>query len=77
MLIYSGIGCLFVYQDIEKNEALLKLGFLAALVFTILQSVYMAMGISPFILSEVVWAVVSLIWTIIILIYFLTKQRLA
>ena len=77
MLIYSGIGCLFVYRDMEKNQALLKLGFLAGLAFAILQSIYIAVGIFPFILSEVVWAVIPLIWAIIVLIYFLTKQRLA
>lgn len=74
MLIYNGIGLLFIYQDIEKNEILLKLGFLSGLVFTILQSIYVAIGIFPFIVSEVVWAVILLIWTIIILVYFLTKQ---
>lgn len=77
MLIYSGIGCLFVYRDMEKNEALLKLGFLAGLAFAILQSIYIAVGIFPFILSEVVWAVIPLAWAVIILIYFLTKQSVA
>ena len=75
MLIYSGIGLLFVYRDMEKNQALLKLGFVAALALTILQSIYMAIGIFPFILSEVAWAVIPLIWTIIALIYFVTKDR--
>jgi hypothetical protein len=75
MLIYNGIGLLFVYRDMEKNEALLKLGFVAGLAFTILQSIYVAIGIFPFIVSEVIWAVIPLIWTIIVLIYFVTKER--
>jgi len=73
MLIYNGIGLLFVYQDMEKNEVLLKLGFLSGAVFTILQSIYVAIGIFPFVASEVVWAVIPLLWMIIILTYFLTK----
>lgn len=73
MLIYNGIGLIFVYQDMERNEVLLKLGFLSGLVFTILQSIYVAIGIFPFIASELLWAVIPLIWTITILIYFLTK----
>lgn len=73
MLIYNGIGNLFVYQNMEKNENLLKLGIPAGLAFSILQSLYMGLGYFEYVFSEVMWAVLPLIWVIIIFIYFLTK----
>jgi hypothetical protein len=56
MLIYNGIGNLFVYQDMVKNEVLLILGVPAGLAFTILQSIYMGIGYFEFVVSEVIWA---------------------
>jgi len=48
ILIHNGIGHLFIYQDMEKNEVLLKLGVPAGLTFMILQSIYVAIGYFEF-----------------------------
>lgn len=73
MFIYNGIGNLLVYQDMEKNEVLLKLGVPAGLAFTMLQFLYLGLGYFEFVVSEVMWAILPLIWVLLILLYFRTK----
>ncbi|MCK4239744.1 MAG: hypothetical protein KAX33_11510 [Candidatus Lokiarchaeota archaeon] len=75
MFIYNGIGNFFLYRDIEKNKVLLILGIPAGLAFTILQSIYMVIGYFEIVLSEVIWAILPLIWSIIIIIYFLDQKK--
>lgn len=75
MFIYNGIGNFFLYRDIEKNKVLLILGIPAGLAFTILQSIYMVIGYFEIVLSEVIWAILPLIWSIIVIIYFLDQKK--
>lgn len=75
MFIYNGIGYILQYKDSEKCEILLVLAIPAAIVFTILQIIYLSIGYFELVLSEIIWAVCRLIWTILSLLYFIDKKN--
>jgi len=75
MFIYNGIGNFFLYKDIEKNKVLLILSIPAGFIFTILQTIYMIIGYFEFVISEVIWAILPLIWSITIIIYFFDQKK--
>ena len=76
MFIYNGLGFILLYKDTEKYEILLILAIPAGIIFTILQIIYINIGYFEFVLSEVIWAVSSLIWVIISILYFFDKKRI-
>jgi hypothetical protein len=51
------------------------LGVPAGFIFTILQIVYMAMGLFEFVFTEVIWAIIPSIWAILCLIYLFGKKN--
>ncbi len=75
MFIYNGLGYILLYRDIEKYKILLILAIPAGVLFTILQIFYILMGYFEFVLSEVIWATSSLIWSIISILYFVDKKK--
>ena len=74
MFIYNGVGFILLYNDTEKYEILLILAIPASISFTILQIIYIIIGLFEFVLSEILWAVSSLIWIILIILYFVDKK---
>lgn len=75
MFIYNGLGFLLLYKDTEKYKILLILAIPAGITFTTLQTIYIIIGYFEFVLSEIIWAVSSLIWTIIPILYFFDKKK--
>ena len=74
MFIYNGIGYLLLYSNTEKYEILLILAIPAGIAFSILQITYMSLGYFELVLSEVIWAVSSLLWSIVSILYFVDKK---
>ena len=74
MGIFNGIGFFFIYLDMKKNEDLLKLEGLACLIFSILQIIYLGLGIFPLIGIEILWALIPGILAVIIFIYFYERR---
>lgn len=74
MFIYNGVGFILLYKDTEKYEILLVLAIPASILFTILQTIYIIIGLFELVLSEILWAVSSLIWIILIILYFVDKK---
>ncbi|MFW9989692.1 MAG: hypothetical protein ACFFC3_13635, partial [Candidatus Odinarchaeota archaeon] len=75
MLIYNGIGNILLYKNTEKYEILLILAIPAGLMFTILQIIYIIIGYFELVFSEIMWAVSSLVWVIVSILYFFDKKR--
>jgi len=75
MFIYNGIGFILLYKNTEKYKILLILAIPAGIIFTILQIVYIIIGYFEFVFSEVIWAVSSLVWTILSVLYFFDKRN--
>jgi len=75
MFIYNGIGFILLYKDTEKYEILLILGIPAGIIFTVLQTIYIIIGYFELVLSEILWAIISLIWSIIAILYFFDKKK--
>ena len=75
MFIYNGLGFLLLYKDTEKYKILLILAIPAGIIFTILQIIYIIIGYFEFVLSEIIWAVSSLKWSIISILYFFDKKK--
>ena len=76
MFIYNGLGFILLYKDTEKYKILLILAIPAGISFTILQIIYIIMGYFEFVVSEIIWAVSSLIWLILIILYFFDKKKI-
>lgn len=74
MIIYNGIGNFLLYKNMEKYEILIILGIPAGFTFTILQISFLVMQLFEFVISEVIWAIIPSIWSIICVIY-LNKKR--
>ena len=77
MFIYNGVGFVLLYKDTEKYEILLILAIPAGIAFTILQTIYIIMGYFELVLSEIIWALCSLIWTILAILYFFDKKKIS
>ncbi|MFX1298011.1 MAG: hypothetical protein ACFFD2_24570, partial [Promethearchaeota archaeon] len=75
MFIYNGIGFILLYKNTEKYKILLILAIPSGMIFTILQIIYIVIGFFEFVFSEIIWAVSSLIWSIIAIAYFFDKKR--
>ena len=75
MFIYNGIGFILLYKNTEKFKILLILAIPAGFIFTILQIVYIIIGYFEFVFSEIIWAVSSLIWSIVSVLYFFDKKK--
>ena len=75
MFIYNGIGFVLLSKNTEKYKILLILAIPAGTIFTILQIVYIIVGYFEFVVSEVIWAVSSLLWTVLCVLYFLDKRN--
>jgi len=75
MFIYNGIGFILLYKNTEKYEILLILAIPAGIVFTILQIVYIIIGYFELVFSEIIWAVSSLVWVIVAILYFFDKKN--
>jgi hypothetical protein len=75
MFIYNGIGFILLYKDTEKYKILLILAIPAGLIFTILQIIYIMIGYFEFVFSEVLWAICSLIWVILAILYFFDIKK--
>jgi hypothetical protein len=76
MFIYNGLGYILLYRNAKKYEVLLMLAIPAGLTFTIMQVLYISMGYFEFVLSEIIWALSGLIWTIITVFYFIDKRKI-
>ncbi|MFX1338994.1 MAG: hypothetical protein ACFFDK_10320 [Promethearchaeota archaeon] len=74
MFIYNGIGFSLLYKNTEKYEILLILAIPAGIAFTILQLIYITLGYFELVLTEVIWAVSSLVWSILCILYFIDKK---
>lgn len=74
MLIYDGIGYILLYKNTEKYEIILILSIPAGLIFMILQIIYIIIGYFELVFSEIIWAVSSLVWTIVSILYFFDKK---
>ncbi len=74
MLIYDGIGYILLYKNTEKYEIILILSIPAGLIFMILQIIYIIIGYFELVFSEIIWAVSSLVWTILSILYFFDKK---
>ena len=74
MFIYNGLGFFLLYRDPEKYEILLILAIPAGIAFTILQIIYITLGYFELVLTEVIWAICSLIWSILCILYFVDKK---
>jgi len=75
MFLYNGLGFILLYKDTEKYKILLILAIPAAIIFTILQTIYIIIGYFEFVVSEIIWAVCALIWSIISILYLLDTKR--
>ncbi|MFX1257743.1 MAG: hypothetical protein ACFFAN_07790 [Promethearchaeota archaeon] len=75
MFIYNGLGFVLLYKDTEKYKILLILGIPAAISFTILQAIYIIIGYFEFVISEIIWALCALIWSILSILYFLDTKK--
>ncbi len=75
MFIYNGIGFILLYKNTEKYKILLILAIPAGIIFTILQIVYIIIGYFEFVFSEIIWAVSSLIWSTVSVLYFFDKKN--
>ncbi len=75
LIIYNGIGNFLLYKDMKKYEVFIVLGVPAGFIFTILQIVYMAMGLFEFVFTEVIWAIIPSIWAILCLTYLFEKKK--
>ena len=75
MLIYNGIGSFFLYKDMEKNEILIKLAVPAGIIFSVLQYTYIAIGYFELVLSEIIWGIPPIVWSILSLIYLIKKNK--
>ena len=75
MLIYNGIGSFLLYRDIDKCEILLLLGVPAGLAFAALQIMYIAVGYFELVPSEILWAVLPLIWAVLCFVHILSRRR--
>ena len=75
MFIYNGLGFSLLYKDTEKYEILLILAIPAGIAFAILQISYITLGYFELVLTEVIWAVCSLIWSVLCILYFVDKKR--
>lgn len=74
MLIYDGIGYILLYKNTEKYEIILILSIPAGLIFMILQIIYIIIGYFELVFSEIIWAVSSLVWTLVSILYFFDKK---
>jgi hypothetical protein len=75
MFIYNGIGFILLYKDTEKYKILLILAIPAGFIFTILQIIYIMIGYFEFVFSEFLWAICSLIWVILAILYFFDIKK--
>lgn len=75
MFIYNGIGFILLYKNLEKYKILLILAIPAGFIFTILQIIYIIIGYFELVFSEIMWAISSLIWSIIAILYFFDKNK--
>ena len=75
ILIYNGIGNFILYKDMEKHHVLIILGVPAGFIFTILQIFYMVIGLFEFVFTEVIWAILPAIWSILCFIYLFEKRK--
>ena len=75
MFIYNGLGFILLYKNTEKYKILLILAIPAGITFTILQIIYIIIGYFEFVLSEIVWAISSLVWSTIAILYFFDTKK--
>jgi len=75
MIIYNGIGNILLYKNMEKYEIIIILGIPAGFSFTILQIIYIAIGYFEFVFTEVIWAIIPLIWSLLNILYIINKRK--
>jgi len=75
MLIYNGVGSFFLYKNIEKNDILIKLAVPAGIIFSVLQYTYIALGHFELVVSEIIWGIPPIIWSVLSLIYLIKKNK--
>jgi hypothetical protein len=75
MFIYNGLGFILLYKDTKKYEILLILAIPASILFLILQTFYIIIGYFELVFSEILWAVSSLIWIVLIILYYVDKKH--
>ena len=75
MFIYNGIGYILLYKNTKKYEILLILAIPAGFIFTTLQVIYILIGYFEPVFSEILWAIISLIWAVLSILYFFNKKN--
>ncbi len=75
MIIYNGIGNILLYKNMKKYEILIILGIPAGFSFSILQITYIAIGYFEFVFTEVMWAILPLIWSLLNILYMIDKRK--
>jgi hypothetical protein len=75
MIIYNGIGNILLYKNMKRYEILIILGIPAGFSFSILQTTYIAIGYFEFVFTEVMWAIIPLIWSLFNIVYLIDKKE--
>jgi hypothetical protein len=75
MIIYNGVGSFLLYKNMEKNEILIKLAVPAGIIFSILQYTYIAIGYFELVVSEIIWGIFPIAWSVLSFIYLIKKDK--
>ena len=75
MIIYNGIGSFFLYKDMEKYEILIILGIPAGIIFSMMQVIYLVIGLFELVFTEILWGILPLFWSVINILYLFDKKK--